>query len=182
MFNVANQKWRPATIIKTGRKLKSQRVGNLKVKNKMKKSIFSISIISVLLTSCATIFTGTKDKITFNSTPSGATIYKDGVEQCKTPCTLRVTRSLNDTDIEYKLDGFETRLITLDKELNVVSILNLGNLLGWGIDALSGAIMKYDRKVYDITLSKNTKTSMIKPTKINFDTKRKVVELFVQAK
>ena len=54
--------------------------------------------------------------------------------------------------------------------------------MGWGIDALSGAIMKYDRKVYDITLSKNTKTSMIKPTKINFDTKRKVVELFVQAK
>ncbi len=134
------------------------------------------------MTSCATIFTGTKDRITFNSTPAGATIYKDGVEQCKTPCTLKVKRSLSDTDIEYKLDGYETRLITLDKEFNVVSVINLGNLLGWGIDALSGAVMKYDRKVYDITLSKNNKTSMINPSKINFDTKKNVVELYVQAK
>jgi uncharacterized protein YceK len=148
----------------------------------MKKSIIAISIISLLMTGCATIFTGTKDRITFNSTPAGATIYKDGVEQCKTPCTLKVKRSLNDTDIEYKLDGYETRLITLDKELNVVSIINLGNLFGWCIDALSGAVMKYDKKVYDITLSKNNKTSMINPSKINFDTKKNVVELYVQAK
>lgn len=148
----------------------------------MKKSIIAISIISLLMTSCATIFTGTKDRITFNSKPEGATIYKDGVEQCKTPCTIKVKRSLNDTDIEYKLDGYETRLITLDKELNVVSIINLGNLFGWGIDALSGAVMKYDKKVYDITLSKNNKTSMINPSKINFDTKKNVVELYVQAK
>ena len=148
----------------------------------MKKNIFAILIISLLMTSCATIFTGTKDRITFNSTPAGATIYKDGVEQCKTPCTLRVKRSLDDTEMEYKLDGYETRLITLDKEFNIVSVINLGNLLGWGIDALSGAVMKYDRKVYDITLSKNNKTSMINPSKINFDTKKNVVELYVQAK
>ena len=148
----------------------------------MKKSIIAISIVSLLMTSCATIFTGTKDKITFNSTPAGATIYKDGVEQCKTPCTLKVKRSLSDTDIEYKLDGYETRLITLDKEFNIVSVINLGNLLGWGIDALSGAVMKYDKKVYDITLSKNNKTSMINPSKINIDTKKNVVELYVQAK
>ena len=148
----------------------------------MKKSIVAISIISFLMTSCATIFTGTKDRITFNSTPAGATIYKDGVEQCTTPCTLKVKRSLSDTDIEYKLDGYETRLITLDKEFNIVSVINLGNLLGWGIDALSGAVMKYDKKVYDITLSKNNKTSMINPSKINFDTKKNVVELYVQAK
>ena len=134
------------------------------------------------MTSCATLFTGTKDRITFNSTPDGATIYKDGVEQCKTPCTVRVKRSLNDTDVEYKLDGYETRLITLSKEFNVVSIINLGNLFGWGIDALSGAVMKYDNKVYDIKLSKNNKTSMIFPSKINFDTKQNVVEVYVQTK
>ena len=123
----------------------------------MTKSILCVAIISLMMTSCATIFTGTKDRITFNSTPAGATIYKDGVEQCKTPCTLPVKRSLGDTEIEYKLDGYETRLITLDKEFNVVSVINLGNLLGWGIDALTGAVMKYDKKVYDISLSKNNK-------------------------
>lgn len=148
----------------------------------MKNIIFAFSIISLLMTSCASIFTGTKDRITFNSTPAGATIYKDGVEQCKTPCTVLLKRSLGDTEIEYKLDGYETRIITLDKKFNVISVINLGNLIGWGIDALTGAIMKYDKKVYDITLSKNNKTSMINPSKINFDTNKKVVEIYVQAK
>jgi len=147
---------------------------------KMKKIILTLPILILIMSGCATLLTGTKDTITFNSKPTGAIIYKDGVEQCKTPCTIRVKRNLGDTDIEYKLDGYETRLITLDKEFNVLSVLNLGNLLGWGIDALSGAVMKYDRKAYDITLSKNTTTSVINPSKINFDTKKNMVELFVQ--
>lgn len=131
-----------------------------------------------LFSSCATLFTGTRDKITFNTTPAGAIIYIDGVEQCKTPCTMDVKRSLNYTDVEFKLDGYETRLITLSKELNLVSIINLGNLFGWGIDALSGAILKYDRKSYDITLD-HKKTSAIHPTRINIDTQNNIVELYV---
>ncbi|MFN3795845.1 MAG: hypothetical protein ACK4RX_14410, partial [Chitinophagaceae bacterium] len=86
---------------------------------------------------------------------------------------------INDTDVEFKLEGYEARLITLSTEFNVVSILNLGNLLGWGIDAISGAVKKYDRKVYDITLDNNKKTSMINPTRINIDTQKNIVELYV---
>ena len=144
------------------------------------KNLSTILLATILLfmTSCATLFTGTKDRITFNSTPSGATIYIDGVEQCKTPCTMNIKRNINDTDVEFKLDSYETRLITLSKEFNVVIIIKLGNLLGWGIDALSGAVMKYDRKTYDITLD-NKKTSMINPTKINIDTQKNIVELYV---
>ena len=132
----------------------------------------------LFMTSCATLFTGTKDRITFNSNPAGATIYIDGVEQCTTPCTMKVKRGLKDTDVEIKLDGFETRVITLSKEFNLVSVVNLGNLVGWGIDALSGAVMKYDKKTYDITLE-NKKTSVINPTKINIDTQRNIVEIYV---
>ena len=69
--------------------------------------------------------------------------------------------------------------MTLDKEFNIVSVISLGNLLGWGIDALSGAVMKYDKKTYDITLSKNNKTSRIEPSKINIDTKKNVVDVYV---
>lgn len=132
----------------------------------------------ILMTSCATIFTGTKDRITFTSDPSGATIFIDGIEQGVTPLTMKVKRNINDTDVEFKLDGYETKLITLSKEFNLVSIINLGNLFGWGIDAVSGAVMKYDRNSYDITLD-NKRTTMINPTKINIDTKNNVVELYV---
>ena len=144
------------------------------------KKILSLVIVLFLMTGCATLFTGTKDRIAFSSTPSGATIFKDGVEICTTPCNYKIKRSLNDTDIEFKLDGYETRLITLDKEFNLVSIINLGNLLGWGIDALSGAVMKYDRKSYDIKLTKEKSASLLQPNRIDIDTQSNTVTLTVQ--
>jgi hypothetical protein len=140
----------------------------------------TLLIALFLMTGCATIFTGTKDRIAFSSTPSGATIYKDGVEICTTPCNYRIKRSINDTEVEFKLDGYETRLITLDKEFNLVSIINLGNLLGWGIDALSGAVMKYDRKSYDLKLSPEKSASLLQPNRIDIDSKSNTVTLTVQ--
>ena len=144
------------------------------------KKIPVLFLALLMMTGCATIFTGTKDNISFSSTPSGATIYKDGVEICTTPCNYKMKRSLNDTEVEFKLDGYETRLITLDKELNLVSIINLGNLLGWGIDALSGAVMKYDRKSYDLKLTKEKSASLLQPSRIDIDTQANTVTLTVQ--
>uniref|UniRef100_UPI004048E8AE hypothetical protein n=1 Tax=Algoriphagus sp. TaxID=1872435 RepID=UPI004048E8AE len=140
--------------------------------------IFLIALF--LMTGCATLFTGTKDRIAFASTPSRATIYKDGVEICTTPCSYKVKRSLNDTEVEFKLDGYETRLITLDKEFNLVSIINFGNLFGWGIDALSGSLMKYDRKAYDLKLTQEKSASLVQPSRIDIDTKSNKVTLTVQ--
>ncbi len=129
----------------------------------MKKLTIPLILLCILMNSCATIFTGTHDTISFKTTPPGATVSKDGVDLCKTPCTTSIKRSLNDTQIELKSDGYDTKLITLDKEFNVISVINLGNLLGWGVDALSGAVMKYDKKSYDIQLTRNGKTSQIIP-------------------
>lgn len=144
----------------------------------MKKLLLSFGV-ALLLSSCATIFTGTKDRISFNSNPQGAIIYKDGVELCTTPCSYKVKRSISDTDIEIKLDGYQTRLITLDKEFNVVSILNLGNLIGWGIDAVSGAVLKYDRKTYDLTLTKEKVASITEVNRVNFDTEKNTADIYV---
>jgi len=140
-----------------------------------------IAFSAFFLTGCATILTGTKDTISFNSTPQGAIIYKDGVELCKTPCSVRMKRSINDTDLEFRLDGYETRVLTLDKEFNVVSIINLGFLLGWAIDAISGSVMKYDRKVYDITLRQEKRVSELRPVRIDIDTRKKAVDVYVNA-
>ncbi len=142
----------------------------------LKVAFFSLCLLS----SCATIFTGTRDLISFDSTPHGAVIYKDGVELCKTPCSFPMKRDLNDVSLEIKLDGYQTRVFKLDKQLNIVSVLNLGNLLGWGIDALSGSLLKYDRKRYDLVLEKDKMMSSIRPSKILIDTKEKVVTLMVK--
>ena len=146
------------------------------------KSLAILMASVLLFASCATLFTGTRDTIHFNSDPSGAMVFIDGVEQCKTPCTLSVKRDMNYTDVEFRLDGYQTRIITLSREFNTVSILNLGNLMGWAIDALSGAIFRYDRKSYDISLTEDIRNAMTNPIRINIDTKNNLVEVFVVEK
>ncbi|GAA5221366.1 hypothetical protein GCM10025777_19960 [Membranihabitans marinus] len=131
-----------------------------------------------MCTSCATIFTGTSDIIHFDSSPSGAMIYKDGLEVCRTPCSVPMKRSIQDVDIEMKLDGYETRLFRLDREFNVVSILNLGFLVGWAIDAVSGSLMKYDRKAYDLELTPNQKYGQLTPKTIEINTVKRTVDVY----
>ena len=52
------------------------------------------------MTSCGSIFTGTKDAIMFNSTPENAKLYIDGFEVCNTPCTIHVFYLLDLTKIQ----------------------------------------------------------------------------------
>jgi len=150
----------------------------------MKSKLLILAIVSTfLMTSCATIFTGTKDTIVFNSTPQGAKVYMDGIEICKTPCTTKVKRSLSDKLAEIKLEGYETKIITLDRKFNVVSVINLGSLLGWGIDAATGALMKYDKKGYEIELDKDKTTSLLQnPAEIKINTDTKIVDVYVVQK
>lgn len=149
----------------------------------MKRIIFRATALLILVSficSCATIFTGTKDTIRFSSNPEGATVFIDGVEVCKTPCSVPVKRSLSDKDVEFKLDGYKTRMFTLDKEFNVVSVINLGFLVGWAIDAATGSIMKYDRKSYEIDMEKGNARALMNPNRIEIDTKTKNVNVYVQ--
>jgi len=90
-------------------------------------------------------------------------------------------RNINDALMEMKLDGYQTRVFTLDKSFNVVSILNFGNLLGWGIDVLSGSIMRYDRKTYSLDLTIDKKLNALHPQKIMIDTKKNTVDLYAMA-
>ncbi len=148
----------------------------------MKSKLFiAVLVSSFLMTSCATIFTGSKDTIRFNSNPTGAKVYIDGLEVCTTPCSVKVKRSLSDKMAEIKLNGYQTRIITLDKKFNVVSILNLGGILGWAIDAATGSIMKYDRKGYDLTLEKDKSISSLlkNPSKIDINTQTETVNVYV---
>lgn len=118
----------------------------------MTKLFTLLAASSLLFTSCATVFTGTKDEISFKTTPEGAKVLVDGLEVCKTPCTTKIGRTLSNKNVEFKLDGYETKIIGLDTKFNAVSIINLFGIIGWGVDAATGSLMKYDKKGYDIEL------------------------------
>ena len=119
------------------------------------KNLILLTLVAFVFSSCATLFTGTSDKIYFETDPSKAKVIIGGADKCNTPCTVKVKRSLDGETVMLKKKGYETRMVELDQSFNVVSILNLTNLLGWGIDAASGSIKKYDTKSYNIELEKD---------------------------
>lgn len=124
------------------------------------KKIFTVACaLSVVLstTSCATIFTGTKDSITFNSKPEGAKVVLQNVEKCVTPCTTEIPRTLGKRTVEIKKEGFETKELKLEKNFNAVTLVNLlfGGVIGFGIDLATGSFLKYDPKTYMVELKEN---------------------------
>ena len=109
---------------------------------------------SLTFSSCATIFCGSRANVTLDSDiEERATLTIDGVKHGKVtfPCTIRVKRGFNDTVVKAEAPSYRTETVVIYKQFNLVSLLNLfGGLLGWGIDAATGAITKPDQKYYQI--------------------------------
>lgn len=120
---------------------------------------------SFLLVGCATLFSGTSDDIRFESEPSGAKVIIDGIDRGETPTTVTVSRdALNDKRVTLQKEGYQDEVFRLQKEFATVAILNLGNLLFWGIDVLTGALFKYRPTQYNQELeSESMDSSMLDP-------------------
>lgn len=109
-------------------------------------------ICLIFLTSCATLFTGTKQGVMIKTEPPGATVEVDGVEMGKTPVSVRLKKGNEGQTVSLKLEGYQTKTFVPFTTFNPVAILNLLSLLGWGIDLASGALWKYDPVIYEFTL------------------------------
>jgi len=122
------------------------------MKNKL--SVALLAGIALSATSCASILTGTKDRITFNSTPEGAKVFHKGIEKCTTPCTAEIPRSLSKQMVIFEKEGFNNKEVKLTKTFNPVSLVNilLGGAIGVGIDAATGSLTKYSPKEYNVEL------------------------------
>ncbi len=118
------------------------------------KQILTLSLVATLLfmTSCATLFTGTKQTIQINSKPSGAKVQVDGIDRGTTPTEVKLKKGNDGQVVTLKSDGFETKTLQPETAFNGVAVLNLFNILFWGIDAATGALWKYDPKFYEIEL------------------------------
>ncbi len=125
-------------------------------KRKYEQILLSATITSMTLsmTSCATILTGTKDSITFNSAAEGAIVMHKGAEKCTTPCTVEVPRVLGKQTAHIQKEGYDTTELKLEKNFNAVTMVNilLGGVIGFGVDLGTGSFLKYDQKSYTVPL------------------------------
>lgn len=122
------------------------------MKHNLSIVLFLGAVLSV--TSCATIFTGTKDSISFTSSPEGVKVLHKGIEKCTTPCTAEFKRSLAKQTVTFEKEGFNSKEVKLTKNFNAVSLLNIlfGGAIGVGIDAATGSLTKYSPKAYTVEL------------------------------
>lgn len=129
------------------------------------KPFITLICIGVLLSSCASIFCGSKAKVTFDGEiPEEATLTIDGLKHTNVtfPYTTKIRRGFDETVVKIESPNYTAAPIIINKNFNAVSVINLLDVLGWGIDAATGAMTKPEFKFYQIDFrpkEDNTKTS-----------------------
>lgn len=90
--------------------------------------------------SCATLFLGTKQKISFDSTPDNTQVYVDGKNMLTTPGRVRIRKGKSH-EIRMKKEGYrDYTFILMNRKYHGVMFLNYLNLgFGWYLDAVTGA-------------------------------------------
>ena len=124
------------------------------------KKLLLIALVVLSCSSCATIISGSKKRVTFDSDMKGsAKMIVDGrrYHDMTFPCKVNIKRGFSDTVVRVEAEGYEPQTIYIDKTLNPWAILNLADIVGWVIDAATGAVTQPDSDYYWIDMKPATK-------------------------
>jgi hypothetical protein len=131
----------------------------------MKKNLLNYSnalllLITIFMSSCATLYTGNKSIIHFSSNPENAEVSINDKLVGVTPLTIKIKRSLKKKTVTLKKSGYATKTFKLDKKFKAISLLS--NVL-IPIDAISGAIVDYPNHFYHQNLKLKDSINEVKP-------------------
>ncbi|MCB2212584.1 PEGA domain-containing protein [bacterium] len=121
---------------------------------------FSIIIVLVAMTGCATIMHGSKQKVSVTSDPSSAkieivTIGGLTVASGNSPLQASLSKK-QEYKVVVSLEGYQTEEILLTQEFDMWVIGNIicGGIPGLIVDALSGAINQIEPDTVIVTLER----------------------------
>jgi len=119
----------------------------------MKKAILLVSVIC--LSSCATIFTSSRQNITFTG-DEGTKIYDSSTNvklaEIKEDQTTNISlkKTMNDKQLVIKKDGKEPQAVVIESKFNKTSLWNLLFWPGFLIDLGTGQMNKYDNTIINL--------------------------------
>ena len=102
--------------------------------------LLALFLVFFLTTGCATIIKGTTQGVPISSDPSGADILVDGMLVGTTPTDVELKRK-RDHLITIEKKNYSPKSIAVVKNVGGAVWGNIiaGGLIGWGVDAASGA-------------------------------------------
>lgn len=125
----------------------------------MKRLFLTLSavIFASAISGCATIVSGTTQKLNVTTQPSGALAKVDNNISAQTPTVLTLERK-SDHTIEISKEGYKTATVLVKRTFNGMATGNIliGGIIGGGIDAASGATNKLIPERIDIILEPGT--------------------------
>ena len=126
-----------------------------------------VLLISVIfLSGCATIMTGSTQKVSVSSNPSGAVAKVDGGMAAVTPTIFNLERKTDHT-IEISKEGYRTAQVILRHTLSGAAAGNIlvGGIIGIAVDSCSGAMFKLVPERVDVNLETAGQQSSIEVPK-----------------
>lgn len=114
----------------------------------------------LLLGACGTVFSGTSQKINFDSNINeNIEIYVNGRLVCnQTPCSAEIERDSAPLTITAKAQGYEDAIVYDRSRINKAAIGNLFSVYSWTTDFVSGAVWKYSEDGVYLNMRKKNMT------------------------
>ena len=134
------------------------------MKTKLTTVLALVCSLAVASAGCATMISGTNQSITINSTPPGAQVTL-GYQTGTTPVTLHIPKG-KDYIVEVS-QGPDHRMVPLNRNVDAYTFLNIIPPLwpGFIVDAVTGAITKYEPEVINVDFRTAAYTSDAKLVK-----------------
>lgn len=115
--------------------------------------LFALIALISLSTGCASLTKGSTQTVPISSDPTGANVTVDGNFIGTTPVTFEMKRK-NDHLVTIQKQNYSTQAIPLVKSIGGAVWGNIlaGGLIGWGVDAATGAQYNLDPKTIFVRL------------------------------
>lgn len=121
------------------------------------KKILLFVLPVMLLSSCCTLFTPSKQTITFNG-ENGIKIYDDGVKIAEikdnNTTSVRIKKELSSKYLIAKKEGYRPTPLKLETKFDAVAVINILFWPGFVVDAATGQMCKWDNTYIDIEMEK----------------------------
>lgn len=122
----------------------------------MRNLLFIITLLS--LTSCGTLFTSSRQSITFVG-QEGTKIYDNGQKIATIgqsgEAIVPIRKKLSSKELLAKKDGYKPTPLRLEASVQPVSFINLLNVIAWAIDLGTQKAAKWETTYFEVEMEKN---------------------------